>query len=509
MKKYLLTLLLALGLQADIIESIQIGLEGWSQNSSGTFDDSSSSTDLNDLKLESSLNPSLYLDIKLPDSLNFKFQYSSIANSSSTSNEYKSTLLDLMIYSDLVKNKLLFNDNFDFDLDLGIGLRSFDSKLSGYDGFSEIIPLIYLRAELTHLYTHITPLTQIIYSPIYGTNIDAKVGLMYTLFDSYSAEIGYRYNKTRVNDTYNANIITDGPYFGLAYKFGATSKKEKTIEIEEEKRVEPVLVKAPLDSDGDEVIDKDDKCANTKQSAIVNSKGCASYQLDDDKDGIFNNRDLCSNTLLNTAVNEHGCKLDEDKDSVSDANDICPGTDANLSVNKEGCAKNQLDSDKDGVFDDTDLCVHTSLGTDVDETGCEKIVISVAGFEDIKFEHGSTKLTNESKNTLKRLAKDLKDHPNYNVNVEGHTSSGYRTWKSKKVPSRIKGEEETKRYLNTKISQKRADVVKRYLVGIGADSSIITAVGHGPDKPKASNDTEDGRAKNRRVEIIIDTLERK
>lgn len=463
-----------------MIESVQIGLEGWSQNSSGTFDDSSASTDLNDLKLQSNLNPSLYLDIKLPDSLNFKFQYSSIANSSSTTDEYKSTLLDLMVYSDLVKDKFLFNDKFDFDLDLGIGLRSFDSKLSGHDGFSEIIPLIYLRAELTHLYTNITPLTQIIYSPIYGTNIDAKVGLMYTLFDSYSAEIGYRYNKTRVNDTYNANIITDGPYFGLAYKFGATSKKEKPIEIEEEKVVAPVLAKAPLDSDSDEVIDKNDKCPNTKQSAIVNSDGCASYQLDDDKDGIFNNRDLCLNTLVDTAVNEHGCKLDEDKDS-----------------------------DNDGVFDDTDLCVHTAPGTDVDETGCEKIVISIAGFEDIKFEHGSTKLTNESKSTLKRLAKDLKDHPNYNVNVEGHTSNGYRTWKSKRVPSNIKGEQETKRYLNTKISQKRADVVKKYLTSLGANGSVIRAIGHGPDKPKASNDTENGRAKNRRVEIIIDTLERK
>ena len=504
MKKYILAVVLTLGLQADMIESVQLGLEGWSQNSSGSFDNTTSSIDLGDLKLENSLNPSIYLDIKLPDSLNFKFQYTSIANSSSTSDDYVSSLYDVIVYSDLIKNKHMFGDSFNFDLDVGLGFRYFDSKLSNYDSFSETIPLLYLRTEFTHLYTNITPLAQIIYSPIYGTNIDAKVGLMYTLFDSYSAEIGYRYNKTRVNDTYNANIITEGPYFGFAYKFGESKKKEeKPVE-----KIAPVVIEEPLDEDSDKVIDQNDKCPNTKQNAIVNSDGCASYQLDDDKDGVFNNRDLCLNTALNIAVNEHGCKLDADKDDIRDSIDICPNTDANLTVNKQGCASNQLDGDKDGVFNDIDLCPNTVLGTNIDETGCEKIVISIAGFEDIKFKQGSTKLTSESKSTLKRLAKDLKEHANYNVNVEGHTSNSYRSWKYKKVPSHIKGEESTKRYLNTKISQKRAEVVKAYLISIGADGAIITAVGHGPDKPKAGNDTEEGRAKNRRVEIIIDTLER-
>ena len=412
----------------------------------------------------------------------------------------------MIIYSDFIKDNFLFGDTFNFDLDLGLGFRNFDSKLSNYESFSETIPLLYLRAEFTHLYTNLTPLTQIIYSPIHGTNIDAKVGLLYTLFDSYSAEIGYRYNKTRVNDTYSANIVTDGPYFGFAYKFGATEKKEE----EPEEEVVPVLVEEPveLDSDADGVLNENDDCKGTKANSKVDVKGCAAYQLDDDKDSVMNDKDLCLDTLPGIKVDKNGCKLDDDKDSVRNFLDICPNTDANLTVNEQGCAKNQLDGDKDGVFDDIDLCPNTIIGTNIDETGCEKIVISIAGFEDIKFEHGSTKLTDESKSTLKRLAKDLKDHANYNVNVEGHTSNSYRYWKYKKVPSNVKGEESTKRYLNTKISQKRADVVKAYLINIGADASVITAIGHGPDKPKASNDTEEGRAKNRRVEIIIDTLER-
>ena len=59
------------------------------------------------------------------------------------------------------------------------------------------------------------------------------------------------------------------------------------------------------------------------------------------------------------------------------------------------------------------------------------------------------------------------------------------------------------------IDSDRDGVVKDYLVNIGVNPTIITALGYGPDKPKASNDTKEGRAKNRRVEIIIDTLERK
>lgn len=508
MKNYLLFLLLTLNLHANFFESIEVGLEGWNENSSGYLNDKTS-TNFKDLNLKEKLNPSFYIDTKIEDSLNFKFQYSSILNNSINSNSYESSIYDLIVYSDLVKNYLLLNKYFNFDLDLGLNLRYFNSNLNNNFNFSKTMPMGYLRAKFSSTDIDFALFSQTLYSPIYGTNIDTKIGVIYTFFNSLNTEVGYRYNKLRINETYNANIISEGPFLGLSYKFNFTDRKreeviEENIIEEETNTIKEIII---LDDDKDNI----DKCPNTKNGIKVNAFGCSDYQLDDDNDTVSNAYDICIDTNINESVDENGCsqyQIDDDSDTIFNALDICPNTDTNLSVNEKGCAKNQLDSDEDNITDDIDLCPNTAIGTNIDETGCEKIIISIAGFEDIQFEHASTKLTKKSKATLGRLAKDLKKHPNYNVNVEGHTSNGYRSWKSKKVPSYVKSEESIKRYLNTKISQKRADVVKKYLIKIGTDKAVITARGFGPDKPKATNETSEGRAKNRRVEIVIDTLER-
>lgn len=59
-----------------------------------------------------------------------------------------------------------------------------------------------------------------------------------------------------------------------------------------------------------------------------------------------------------------------------------------------------------------------------------------------------------------------------------------------------------KKKANLKLSQKRADAVKKYLVSKGIDASRIDAVGYGDEKPVASNDTKEGRQKNRRIEAV-------
>ena len=80
----------------------------------------------------------------------------------------------------------------------------------------------------------------------------------------------------------------------------------------------------------------------------------------------------------------------------------------------------------------------------------------------------------------------LKSTPDRNVIVEGHTdSAGARSF-------------------NMDLATARAQSVREYIVSRGVPADMIRAVGIGPDRPVADNKTADGRANNRRVEIIIE-----
>jgi OOP family OmpA-OmpF porin len=85
------------------------------------------------------------------------------------------------------------------------------------------------------------------------------------------------------------------------------------------------------------------------------------------------------------------------------------------------------------------------------------------------------------------LAKVMRDYPDLNVVIEGHTDNVG-----------------TAAY-NKKLSQRRADAVKKYMVEQdGINANRITAEGFGFDRPIASNDTDEGRQQNRRVEAAVD-----
>jgi outer membrane protein OmpA-like peptidoglycan-associated protein len=106
-------------------------------------------------------------------------------------------------------------------------------------------------------------------------------------------------------------------------------------------------------------------------------------------------------------------------------------------------------------------------------------------FDHLNFETASTQLTPDSTQTVTDLSAILKAYPNTTIQLAGHTDNT--------------GSPQT----NQQLSLDRANAVKSMLAGNGVGADRISTVGYGQDRPVASNDSEDGRARNRRTELTV------
>jgi Outer membrane protein and related peptidoglycan-associated (lipo)proteins len=165
---------------------------------------------------------------------------------------------------------------------------------------------------------------------------------------------------------------------------------------------------------------------------------------------------------------------DSDGDGVPDDTDECPGTPPGIQVDAVGCA---VDSDGDGIADDVDACPDTPRGAIVDNRGCWIV-------KGVKFDYKKWDVKPQFNTNLDNIINILKKTPDLKIKVEGHTDN---------IGS--------KKY-NLELSEKRAQAIKAYLLGNGIDQSRITSVGLGLSRPIAGNDTKEGRALNRRAELI-------
>jgi outer membrane protein OmpA-like peptidoglycan-associated protein len=104
---------------------------------------------------------------------------------------------------------------------------------------------------------------------------------------------------------------------------------------------------------------------------------------------------------------------------------------------------------------------------------------------DVLFQSGETQLREEAMASLVEVVDLLQSEPDKKIRIEGHTDST--------------GNPAT----NLEISEQRSNAVFEALVSLGVDASRVTAAGMGQDFPIASNDTEEGRARNRRVDVIL------
>lgn len=230
------------------------------------------------------------------------------------------------------------------------------------------------------------------------------------------------------------------------------------------------------DVDADGVVDPQDRCADTPAGTRVDATGCP---MDSDRDGVADTGDRCPGTPAGVRVDPAtGCPVDSDGDGVVDAQDKCPGTAAAVPVDPTGCAP---DADGDGVADAADTCPNTPAGSTVDAVGCPAAGPVV--LEGVTFLTGSSKLTLNSQGPLDRVVAALRDRAEQRVVIEGHTDN---------VGNRD---------ANLRLSRARADAVRAYFIAKGIAASRLTSVGLGPDQPIAPNDTEEGRAKNRRIQL--------
>jgi outer membrane protein OmpA-like peptidoglycan-associated protein len=230
------------------------------------------------------------------------------------------------------------------------------------------------------------------------------------------------------------------------------------------------------DTDGDGIIDGSDACPTEFGLAALN--GCP----DKDGDGIADKDDDCPDAAGKAAFK--GCP-DTDGDGLADKDDKCP-TVAGPKSNG-GCPV--LDADKDGVADKDDDC--PTVAGPASNKGCPEVTEKVV--EELKIQAKSV-FFNSGKSSFKTgdaetiasldaIKEILKNYPTAKWSIEGYTDS---TGPDK---------------LNQKLSEDRANAIKKVLIDNGIKSENLNAVGFGKANPIAPNNTKEGRAQNRRTEV--------
>jgi OmpA-OmpF porin, OOP family len=224
--------------------------------------------------------------------------------------------------------------------------------------------------------------------------------------------------------------------------------------------------------------------------------------LDTDKDGFPDYVDMCVLDPEDKAQPnpDDGCPTmaDTDNDGIPDGGDKCvtvPEDKDNID-DRDGCPED--DADKDGILDTEDMCPKEPGEVneeDPSKNGCPQYVRRISGSSEIEitkqvdFEFDKAVIIPKSYPILDEVVKLLKANPEIKLlSVEGHTDNV--------------GIDE----YNERLSALRAEAVVQYLTNRGGIApKRLVSKGWGTRKPKASNDTDEGRAKNRRVEFHIVT----
>ncbi len=308
-------------------------------------------------------------------------------------------------------------------------------------------------------------------SPTLSLGVRFRADLLSGLGTDFESEV----NSAR------SNLVYDGMLM-VTFHFGRSVHGWRSTENWAQPRpIEPSVVRSG-DGDADGVPDDDDDCPNTAPGVLVNQLGCA---IDSDRDGVADGLDDCPRTDIKARgqVDIHGCPIDSDFDGVADYRDDCPLNTPGALVDTLGCP---LDEDGDGVADGLDDCPHTLVGMAVDPHGCIDLsMLSKPMVLNIDYVSGSFDVDPKTKNRLRELSRLLIFVSDVKMEINGYTDNIG-------LPS-----------ANKKLSKKRAQRVADFLAAQGIDAGRMSVYGRGEDNFVASNQTAEGRAQNRRVEVVF------
>jgi outer membrane protein OmpA-like peptidoglycan-associated protein len=321
----------------------------------------------------------------------------------------------------------------------------------------------------------------------YGTSLNDGVSYNATLSGSVGSEYAL-----------SENVVVTG-YLRLTYLFdqkidniGSNDINDKVAQIGLNLSYRFGGMK---DSDGDGIYDKYDKEPLLPEDMDGFEDDDGAPDLDNDGDGIPDTVDkapLLAEDIDGFQDDDGVPDPDNDWDGIPDALDGAPNEPEDLDGYQDDDGIPDPDNDNDGVPDVSDKCkdVPETINGYRDDDGCpdevpppivekgERIVL-----QGVNFELNSAELTPESYSILDNVFESLSYDPEIQVEIRGYTDN-------------TGGLE-----YNMKLSQSRAETVRRYLIEKGIDSYRLKANGYGPENPIADNSLPEGRAKNRRIEF--------
>ncbi|MCB9497540.1 MAG: OmpA family protein [Fibrobacteria bacterium] len=246
------------------------------------------------------------------------------------------------------------------------------------------------------------------------------------------------------------------------------------------------------DNDLDGVPDAADRCPLSAEDrdGFQDSDGCP--DPDNDQDGVLDAADRCplSAEDRDGFQDSDGCpEFDNDGDAVPDSLDQCPREAEDRDGFQDGDGCPDLDNDRDGIVDSADKCpnIAETVNGFQDVDGCPDIALAPGASmiaDRVWFHESSDEFLQESEAMIQEIGDWLAKSSEVSIEIRGYTDD----LGSDRV--------------NQILSQKRAEALRQALLSRGISPARVRSKGFGKSNPIASNRTQDGRARNRRLEIV-------